>query len=174
MDYKVRAAGRSHKIAIKDTVQIGGSIFVATDRQEVPVILHALGKEEEISLIAVNNKWFSANVVRGIDGFPTEIILNGVPYPVEIERVESTRYRPQAQARKVDGKVHALLPGLISDVIVETGKHVTKGETLLVLEAMKMENEITSPIDGWISSVDVHPGQVVSKGELLVVVSEAS
>lgn len=172
MDYKVRAGGRSHKIEINETVQLGQDISVISDRQEVPVLLHEIGKEREVGLVAVDNKWYSTEIVRNPDGFPREIILNGVPYPVEIEKVESTRYKTSTQARKVDGKVHAILPGLIRNVLVEPGKQVTKGETILILEAMKMENEINSPIEGWVSSVEIKPGQVVSKGDLLVVVSE--
>lgn len=65
-------------------------------------------------------------------------------------------------------KVQAPMPGLIKNVFVEVGQTVSKGDNLLVLEAMKMENMIKSPADGTISAIKVHPGDKVEKNTLLV------
>jgi len=47
--------------------------------------------------------------------------------------------------------VVAQMPGTIVDIDVNVGDKVTKGQKLLVLEAMKMENEIVAPHDGTVS-----------------------
>lgn len=65
-------------------------------------------------------------------------------------------------------KVLAPMPGLIKNVFVEVGQSVTKGDNLLVLEAMKMENMIKSPADGIMGSVKVKPGDKVEKNTLLL------
>ena len=47
---------------------------------------------------------------------------------------------------------------------VRKGDHVTKGQTLCIVEAMKMLNEITAEEDGVISDICVTNGQVVEFG----------
>jgi biotin carboxyl carrier protein len=54
---------------------------------------------------------------------------------------------------------------------VNTGDNVTKGQTLLVLEAMKMENEIMAPADGVVQEVNVTQGVSVNAGDILIVLS---
>ena len=47
---------------------------------------------------------------------------------------------------------------------VRKGDHVTRGQTLCIVEAMKMLNEITAETDGVISDICVTDGQVVEFG----------
>lgn len=60
------------------------------------------------------------------------------------------------------------MPGNIVNVQVKAGDTVTKGQVLLVLEAMKMENEIMAPRDGVIAGVHVNKGDSVDSGKLLI------
>jgi len=46
------------------------------------------------------------------------------------------------------GKIIAPMPGSVLRVDVAVGDSVTKGQSLLVLEAMKMEHTISAPFDG--------------------------
>lgn len=63
------------------------------------------------------------------------------------------------------------MPGTILDIKVTNGQKVSKGETLLILEAMKMENEIVSPRDAVVNSIKVSKGQNVDSGTPLVFIS---
>lgn len=65
----------------------------------------------------------------------------------------------------------APIPGTVLRVSVGVGDAVTKGQTLLVLEAMKMENEIMAPSDGVVQLLHVSPGVSVKTGEALVLLS---
>ena len=66
-------------------------------------------------------------------------------------------------------KVSAPMPGNILDVVVSVGDSVSKGQKLVVLEAMKMENDITAPCDGTVAAISVAKGDVVETGATLVV-----
>lgn len=62
----------------------------------------------------------------------------------------------------------APMPGLVRSVNVVEGESVTKGQTLLVLEAMKMEIRIHAPMDGVVKSVAVKVGQTVEREQELI------
>jgi len=71
-----------------------------------------------------------------------------------------------ASAKVADLK--APMPGLVLEVSVEGGQSVSKGDALLILEAMKMENVIKSPTDGVIKSISVNKGETVEKNQLIL------
>lgn len=60
------------------------------------------------------------------------------------------------------------MPGLVLQIMAEVGQTVSKGETLLILEAMKMENTIKAPADAVIKSIHVSKGAAIDKGQLLI------
>ncbi|HAJ38739.1 MAG TPA: hypothetical protein DCL15_23990 [Chloroflexi bacterium] len=62
----------------------------------------------------------------------------------------------------------AAMPGRVLDVLVTEGDAVTRGDTLVLLEAMKMELRIQAASDGVVSKVHIQPGQVVERGQQLV------
>ncbi|EKC65487.1 protein containing Biotin/lipoyl attachment, partial [human gut metagenome] len=58
-------------------------------------------------------------------------------------------------------KVTAPMPGTILDVKVAVGDSVSKGQVIMILEAMKMENDIVASCDGKITSVLANKGDNV-------------
>ncbi len=62
------------------------------------------------------------------------------------------------------------MPGTILDVKVQNGASVSKGQCIMILEAMKMENEIVAPCDGTITSITVQKGATVNAGDTLATV----
>ena len=54
-------------------------------------------------------------------------------------------------------------------VKVNVGDTVSKGQTVVVLEAMKMENNINTDRDGKITAIQVAKGDTVADGAVLVV-----
>ncbi len=66
------------------------------------------------------------------------------------------------------GELTAPMPGQIRAVNVSEGETVTKGQTLLVVEAMKMEIRVQAPFDGVVASVAVQAGQTVEREQILV------
>ena len=52
------------------------------------------------------------------------------------------------------------MPGKIIDVQVNVGDKVSKGDPIMVLEAMKMENQIIAEYDGTVASIAVAKGDI--------------
>jgi propionyl-CoA carboxylase alpha chain len=80
---------------------------------------------------------------------------------------------PDPSALVTAGSLVAPMPGTVVRVLVVVGDAVTKGQPLVVLEAMKMEHTITSPADGTVADLRLEPGQQVDAGAVLAVVSES-
>ncbi len=78
--------------------------------------------------------------------------------------------RKAAQAGDIagDGRIKASMDGAIVDVLVQEGRQVAKGDTLVVLEAMKMEHPLKADRDGVVGEVKVKVGDQVRVRELLV------
>ena len=64
--------------------------------------------------------------------------------------------------------ISAPMPGLVAKLHTTLGATVTKGDPLVVLEAMKMEHVLTAPRDGRIAELLVAEGDQVSDGTMLV------
>jgi len=63
----------------------------------------------------------------------------------------------------------APMPGVVRGVNVVEGETVTKGQTLLMIEAMKMEIRVQAPFDGVVKSLAVKVGQTVEREQILIV-----
>ena len=62
------------------------------------------------------------------------------------------------------GSLRAPMNGTVVSLLVETGTPVSKGDTLLVMEAMKMEHTIDAPADGMVTEFYFQPGDLVDGG----------
>ncbi|ROM39226.1 3-methylcrotonyl-CoA carboxylase [Pseudomonas poae] len=72
------------------------------------------------------------------------------------------------QAGASSGTVKAPMDGAIVDIRVSVGETVSKGQLLLVLEAMKMEHPLTAGIDGVIKGLQVVAGDQVRNRQVLL------
>jgi len=75
---------------------------------------------------------------------------------------------PVGSAGTAAGVLAAPLPGVVLEVLVAAGAQVSRGDPVLILEAMKMRNTIRSPRDAVVVEVAVAAGQPVGPGDLLV------
>ena len=106
-----------------------------------------------------------------------KVEVNGTPYNVEFEKpiskpkTISVVNKPAAAPAAAGGAtVNSPLPGVVLEIKVKDGDKVTKGQVIMVLEAMKMENAIEAPCDGTIT-VKAQKGDSVLEGATLAVIA---
>ena len=74
----------------------------------------------------------------------------------------------RAAQRHAAHGLEAPMPGRVIAVKAAPGQAVSRGEEILVVEAMKMENAIRAPRDGVVKSISAQVGDMVSPGVVLV------
>jgi 3-methylcrotonyl-CoA carboxylase alpha subunit len=77
------------------------------------------------------------------------------------------------QDQDSSGNLAAPMNGTVVTLLVDPGIPVTKGETLMVMEAMKMEHSIAAPSDGKVSEFFYQPGELVDGGAELLAFEHA-
>ena len=100
-----------------------------------------------------------------------EILFNDISYSFTIETpfsMQRKKFLDKGKGKSDKASIIAPMPGKIVDVLVKEGADVSKGEPVLILEAMKMQNELQSPVDGKVIAVNARANTNVNKDEVLV------
>ena len=136
----------------------------------------------------INGNNYSVTV-GDLDDNKVEVLVNGVPYNVELEKkpevaVQAVK-RPAAAPRTATGEkivakpapaagngstVKAPLPGTVLTIPVKVGDTVKASDPVIILEAMKMENSVNAGRDGRVASIVVNAGDAVLEGAPLVTI----
>ena len=130
------------------------------------------------------------------DSTAARVIVNGTAYEVEIagakaaatskpqvapapKEANSAMIKPataapsprlNAVAPSSGYTVKCPLPGTVLSVKVAVGDTVSRGQTLVILEAMKMENNIDADRAGDVKQILVQQGATVMEGDVLIVI----
>lgn len=167
MKYTVRC-GKKHTVKIDRRSSFSDLVKVEVGRNNYVVAIKETSDDGKIKTLIINNKVYPVEVKITNDGFPHTVFLAGIPYDVNIEKIESTRYHPPSPKKEVSDEVRAGLPGQICAILTEVGTLVQKGQNLLILESMKMENEILAPKKGIVKKIHVKKGELVMKGHVMI------
>jgi acetyl/propionyl-CoA carboxylase alpha subunit len=121
--------------------------------------------------------------VRELDTLTRELALDGVRHRVAWVREGDRVYlwcdgrtwvfsRAKAAGAgagaEAGGDLRSPMPGRVRRCFAKEGETVTRGQVLLVLEAMKMEHAIRAPRDAVVRAVRVREGDLVEAGVELV------
>ena len=98
------------------------------------------------------------------DGAKRWVTVNGQTFV--LTKSSSTKQRNVSHDHA--SELAAPMPGQVRSVNVKENDLVSKGQTLLVLEAMKMEIRIQAPRDGKVKTFHVKQGQTVEREQVLV------
>ncbi|KAB0483784.1 geranyl-CoA carboxylase alpha subunit [Pseudomonas reinekei] len=88
--------------------------------------------------------------------------------PGSLTLEDRTQALVSSQANVSSGTLKAPMDGAIVDVLVSEGSTVSKGQLLVVLEAMKMEHPLKSGIDGVLKRLQVRVGDQVKNRQILL------
>jgi biotin carboxyl carrier protein len=142
--------------------------------------------------IKINGNDYNVTIDE-VEGNAAKVEVNGTPYNVEFEKPLSKKpktisvvnkptaapsagpapaSKPAAAPAAAAGgsTVNSPLPGVVLEVKVKDGDKVTKGQVIMVLEAMKMENAIEAPCEGTIT-IKAQKGDSVLEGAPLAVIA---
>lgn len=167
MKYTVRSEEK-HVFELPRKTELNTDLEVKFKNRNVNVRILETGSDGSIRLVMVDNRVIPVQVDRRSDSFPERVWVNGVSYAVNIEKVESVRYKAPATPKIASGEVRAELPGVVTALFVAQGDEVEAGQPLGILEAMKMENEISAPRAGKVKAIVAETGQAVMKNDLIL------
>lgn len=161
--YKVEVNKRVVKVEFKkDQVFLNDEPFV-TDLLEL--------RQGHYHLLH-NNKSYRAEIIKHDQEDKSIVIkVNNTIYNLKVR----DRYDELLHSMGMDtidqkkvNDVKAPMPGLVLKVMVEPGQTISKGDALVVLEAMKMENILKAPSDGIVKKILVTKGDKVEKNQVMV------
>ncbi|MFT7677915.1 MAG: biotin carboxyl carrier protein [Planctomycetota bacterium] len=163
MKYTVEVAGRSMEVEL---IEGAGGLSLSVDGKPFPLDYREVDTHGQV--VCQHEGQSFALSIEG-DGHATRVTLAGHDYFLEIEdERERAANLAASAANKGGGKIKAVMPGVVVELMVEPGQQVSEGQPLLILEAMKMQNEIGAPGDGVVDTLHVAAGQAVSTGDPLV------
>jgi geranyl-CoA carboxylase alpha subunit len=123
----------------------------------------AVGTSERLLHVTAAND-VDEHVPFHIDGDDVIVDLDAL----SVRFTDKTYAPPAAAAAGSDGKLRAPMDGRIVAIKVAAGDSVSKGQTLIVLEAMKIQHQLKAALDAKVESVAVKEGQQVSNRAILV------
>jgi pyruvate carboxylase len=140
-----------------------------------PAFFYGLQHREEIS---VNIEAGKTLIIRLInvgeaekDGRRTVTYeLNGMTREASIadtSLVPKAKPRPKADLND-PRQIASPIPGLVASIAVSVGHKVSKGDRLLMMEAMKMQTTVSAPLDGVVEELYVALGDTAESKDLLL------
>jgi 3-methylcrotonyl-CoA carboxylase alpha subunit len=153
----------------------GESVQVNATLDEGRVVVEVAGRGHRVVLgpsdgerlqIALDDETYFARVVRHGDLFSASTPAGRH----ELSLVDPFHYEPADLLP--DARLTALMPGRVVKLLARPGDAVSKGQSLMILEAMKMEHTLVSPRDGIVERVAFAEGDLVPADALLIAFRE--
>ncbi|GAA1744687.1 biotin carboxylase N-terminal domain-containing protein [Aeromicrobium alkaliterrae] len=145
-------AGEEVEAAYTATVRgLASELAQVVSAEPHRVVLEVDGVTESYD-VAIGDDWVDVDGPHGS--------LDLVPVPTFVDPADVV----------AEGSLLAPMPASVMSVAVEQGQSVSKGDTIVVLEAMKMQHTIAAPVDGVVTELTATAGQQVESGAVLAVI----
>ena len=147
-------------------------VVFRSQETERTVLVRPTAEGFQLELDGIRALAGSALTVDGLRVSP-RVVADGARYDVFLDGAHHTleHIDPLAHVGEhavAEGGIRALMPGRVVALLVEPGTRISKGQPLLILEAMKMEHTLHAPADGVCEGFNVAVGDQVSEGAELV------
>ncbi|MET0847701.1 MAG: acetyl/propionyl/methylcrotonyl-CoA carboxylase subunit alpha [Pseudomonas sp.] len=140
-------------------------------RPDAPYRLHIGDRTLELKVIQCDGHWATL-MIDGIRQRHAYRLATGQLWlftrPGSLHLFDRTQALVSSQTIVSSGTLKAPMDGSIVDVLVSEGSPVSKGQLLVVLEAMKMEHPLKSGIDGVLKRLQVQVGDQVKNRQILL------
>lgn len=151
-EYKLLIEGESFilspaTIADLDIVHVGGSYHTLIAGTSYTV--EHLDTDGRIMTLRINGKIYEIDIRDQVDLLVEKLGLDTVTEDILTE-------------------VKAPMPGILLEMLVETGQAIATGDPLFILEAMKMENVIKATGSGVIKTILQQNGDTVDKNQIIL------
>ncbi|TDO71138.1 biotin carboxyl carrier protein [Halanaerobium saccharolyticum] len=134
---------------------------VEVDGEEFIVRIEEIGNIE--SSEAVSKSRESAGII-------SEVASKSKPKKADSESKKQPQKEMAVPSDIGEGDVVAPMPGSILEINFKKGDRVSKGDVLIILEAMKMENKITAAQSGTVKEIKVRVGDSVDAEDVMLVI----
>jgi biotin carboxyl carrier protein len=121
--------------------------------------------------VLYNNKSYNISILnRDLNKKKMLLAVNGKEIELTIKDALDQKLEKLGLTGKKSGgtgEIKSPMPGLVLEIDVTEGQEISKGQTLLILEAMKMENIFKADHDLTVKAVKVKKGETVAKNQIL-------
>ncbi len=156
---------QSHKVKIEEDIKNGGIGYLITIDDGTPFHIDAIDKLAGGYSLLYKGKSYEFDIESKECLY--NVLSRGNLYCVELIHQKSAFSRGKEFGEK---KIISRMPGKIIKVLAKVGDTVTKGQGLIIMEAMKMENELKAPSAGKIKDIKVKEGKTVDAGVDLLLI----
>lgn len=129
---------------------------------ECIVRIESGGFKDENYTITVNGNVYDVTVEENGNGAAAAPVAAPKAAPKA-----ASKAAPKAAAGAGSIKVEAGAAGKVFKIEASVGQKVSRGDAVLIVEAMKMEIPVVAPEDGTVASIDVAVGDAVEAGQTL-------
>jgi len=156
-----------HRIKAKILRQNGAQLILQLSDNEYDALLEDSGEHCRLHLNGEEHRVFVGSDDKG------RFIVNFRGFEFVVKRPdmagpEQVSFTGSGSLNTDPGNIVSPMPGKVIKVNVSEGDTVTKGQVLLVVEAMKMENNILAPQDGNVAKLLVKQGDMVDGSATLI------
>jgi 3-methylcrotonyl-CoA carboxylase alpha subunit len=110
--------------------------------------------------VQLDGRHSRATVVRGAGELT--VFAGASRYRLECEKAAAI------EEEDPSGRLVSPLPGSVVQVLVDKGQTVSKGQALMIIEAMKMEHTVSAPRRGTVKQIYFRKGEQVAEGAQLL------
>jgi biotin carboxyl carrier protein len=160
MKLQAAAEGEKHEVEI---TRDGDRLTARVDDRDYE--LDVSEPEPGVLLFKHNGRVYEAFAHGGT------VLIGGRSFDISI--IDPKRLRGSAIAAGDEhghAEIKTAMPGKVVRILKAVGDALTKGDGVIVVEAMKMQNEMKSPKDGSVKEIRVSEGDTVGAGDILVVI----
>jgi biotin carboxyl carrier protein len=164
--YTIEVGGKQYVIEVQEVTANRYQVFVGDQAYEV-----RLSSDEDLAEAQITPEMLPFRASHVPQATPSTRQAAAAPPPPSAPSA-SAPPPPRPTADQASGALTAPMPGKILSIEVRQGERVSRGQVVVILEAMKMKNAIKSPRDGIITQIAVQPEQGVAFGDLLLQLGE--